>query len=92
MTLKYETIYDCTGNQYMRYHSHGREHRLNAPSSIWDDGDMLWFQYNKLHRLDGPAEMYNGRSCYYIRGKKYTEEAYYNVTKISSLLHKNKRP
>lgn len=84
MTLKFETYYDCTGNQYMRYHRHGRAHRIHGPAILWEDGDMVWAQYNQAHRTDGPASLPMRR--YYIRDVYYTEEEYYNDPKIRNYL------
>ena len=30
-------------------------HRLNGPAMTFEDGEQKWYQYNELHRDDGPA-------------------------------------
>ena len=39
------------------------------------NGDKEWWKDGQCHRLNGPAvEKSNGEKCWYIEGKKYTEE------------------
>lgn len=74
MSLKYDVM---IAEDFMVYHRHGDRHRINGSASIWGEGTIYWYQYDKLHRMDGPARnMSTGQTTYHIRGKMYTKEDY----------------
>ena len=62
-------------------------HRLGGPAVI-DHGNRSWkwYQFNKLHRDDGPAVMIDGTEFWYQFGKLHREDGpaiiYSNGTKI----------
>lgn len=82
MSLRYQTVvYTKINVKVIKYFRHGRLHRVGHPCSIWCDGDVSWYEYGILHRIDGPAlspigalEMYAvGKEPYFIRGKKLSK-------------------
>ncbi len=57
-------------------------HRENGPAVIDHDGAKFWFQYDRYHRLDGPAvEKTSGEKEYWIEDKIYSEEEYWEKIK-----------
>ncbi len=48
----------------------GRVHRVNGPAKIYDNGVLAYFEYDELHRTDGPA-------CIIPYKKGYVFEHYY---------------
>ena len=57
----------------------------------WPDGTKYWYKVRKLHRgelhrEDGPAvECADGRKEYWLNGKEYKEEQYYEEIKKQEL-------
>ncbi len=56
---------------------------------VYANGDKVWYQNDKLHRLGGPAIEYaSGYKAWYIEGKKLTEdelnEAVYSKKRIKT--------
>lgn len=74
MSLKFEVrLCGSSGDRhaYIVHHRHGADHRSGGrPATIWVDEDMFWYEYDLLHRLNGPAEIYDGKKRHYIRGKR----------------------
>ncbi len=60
----------------------GEHHRLNGPAIIYSDGTKYWMKHGEYHRLDGPAIEYsNGEKEYYLKGRCYSEEIYWEKIK-----------
>lgn len=54
----------------------------NKPSWFDSNGDINYNLNGVLHRIDGPAVIYgNVRESYYINGKWYNKEDYYEKLK-----------
>jgi hypothetical protein len=74
MSLKYETHVANYGDlKSIVYRRYGQQHRIDAPTRLWDDGDNIWYQYGSLHRVGGPARCVNSRKVleFYYRGVEY---------------------
>lgn len=52
------------------YNKKGLLHRVNAPASIWETGDFVWYNNGKRHRYYGPAVRWGCESYYWILGVK----------------------
>lgn len=77
--LKYEVFIDIyptmKGLKYLRY---GEFHRKDSPALIIDKGSFMWFEYDKEHRINGPALVNsNGTTGYSKKGITCIEEDYY---------------
>lgn len=60
-------------------------HRLFGPAAT-SNGNLIWVQYNKRHRVNGPAVIFSdGGVAYYLNGESYTKDRYDEV------LRENKR-
>lgn len=73
MSLKYEVCIITDGKQadHVVYLQHGLGHRSDGkPAIVWTDGDMFWYEYANLHRLDGPAVIYDKKIMFYVRGMR----------------------
>ena len=57
----------------------GKLHRLDGPAIILLDGCKKYYQYGNLHRLDGPAIETKYYIEYWINGREYSKEDYYNI-------------
>ena len=70
MSLKYEIVYNSNKLQStITHYRYGQTHRINAPASTWDDGQLFWYQYGNLHRTIRPP--IHTKYGYYIEGKLY---------------------
>ena len=72
--------------KYTEYYSDREKtilHRLDGPAIEWKNGSKTYLVHNILHRLDGPAVIRDGGldKKYYINGKLYNEEEYWNLVK-----------
>ncbi len=56
-------------------------HREKGPAYISFENDYEWYQNGNLHRLDGPAMIYEDfgmiKETFFIDNKKYKEEDYW---------------
>jgi len=89
-SIQYETktlpsgiVVENRSNQYQKYcwyiKGTTRLHNEGEPAIHFENGDKVWHQHNKIHRLDGPAiEYVNGRKEYYIDDIQYSETNYWN--------------
>lgn len=64
------------------FNKYGKLHRENGPAFIFLNGKQWWYN-GKLHREDGPAcEYITGFNVYYIYGKSYSEESYWQIIQL----------
>jgi hypothetical protein len=69
--LRYEVHhYQRSYKAYMR---HGQWHRKDGPADISGAERMMWYQYDELHRIGGPAVIWEDIIEYHLRGT-YVEE------------------
>lgn len=62
------------------YWKNGLQHCENGPAEYIFNKHKAWFINGKLHRLDGPAiEWSDGRVEYYINGKHYFKNEYFEA-------------
>ncbi len=49
----------------------GQFHSTERPAVEFQNGDTLWYFYDLLHRLDGPAVEQDGNKFWYKHGKRH---------------------
>ena len=71
---------EWSGNK--SWYQKGERHREDGPAVEEANGTKAWYQNGLLHREDGPAcEYANGKKCWYIKGKKLSEQEFKNRNK-----------
>ena len=61
------------------WYLNGNRHRIGNPAMITRMNTRLWFEDDHYHRTDGFAIEWNdGGGKYFLNGKEYTEEDYWN--------------
>ena len=56
------------------YSNHlGQLHRVHGPAIIRANGDEMWYQNDRLHREDGPAD---GSHRWFLNGERFTEREF----------------
>ena len=73
------------------YYKKGTNIRHNpyGPAGVSKNGHKEYWIENKLHRLDGPASIWNtGEEFYYINGKYLTKEEFYSHPDVLKYLGK----
>ncbi len=57
----------------------GEFHRDDGPAIEYENGDKIWYRYDKRHRDDGPAVEYiNGYESWWLDGKEYSKSEWEN--------------
>lgn len=68
-------------------------HNEGAPACETCHGAKLWYQYNKQHRLDGPAvEGLPYERSYHINGICYAEKDYWNHPEVLKFKYLKEHP
>lgn len=58
----------------------GKKHNINAPASLWNNGNIEWFLNGQRHCEIGPALIHPGRKVeWYLFDVMYTEEVFNHI-------------
>lgn len=79
---------DLTDSQgiYLKiWHNNGLVHRIGGPAIETDEPlvSPIWCQYDCLHRTNGPALGENTYPCWFLEGKQYLFDEWFELTKFT---------